>query len=528
MKPTSLWTIAAASALAVGLLATARPAAAKDCAELASAAVPQGKVTAATLVPAGAFSPPGRAAPPPGVQASGFKALPAFCRVQATLTPSSDSDIKVEVWLPATGWNGKFVGIGNGVWAGTISYFELGQPLSRGYAVAATDTGHVGTGLSADFAVGHPEKLTDFGYRAVHGMTVAAKDVIRAFYGDYPKLSYWNSCSTGGRQGLMEAYRFPQDYDAISAMAPANPMTDLMTQSLWTGYQAVRAPGAGLNGAKLNALHKAYLAQCDEVDGLKDGIASAPRSCRFDPVAAQCKGADATDCLTADQVQTMRAIYAGVLDPKTGKPILAGFPPGSELQLAALISGPEPFPVATTYMRMLVFADQKGWDFRTFDYVADTAKARAYGAQTLDVQPAGLKPFFARGGKLLLSHGWTDGLIPANNTIGFYEKLSGGLPARQAQNQLRLFMVPGMNHCSGGEGPSSIDTIAALDQWATGNKAPDRLVAVRPAGGPPGQPPQAPMSRPLCPYPAVARYKGQGPTDKEDSFACAAAPAAKG
>ncbi len=522
--------MAGATVSAASLLAMAGPAAAKDCAQLAGAALPQGKVTAATLVPAGAFQlAPTAGGPPPGVAASGFKTLPAFCRIQATLTPTPDSDIKVEVWMPASGWNGKFVGIGNGVWAGSISYFQLGEPLSRGYAVAATDTGHVGNGLSADFAVGHPEKLTDFGYRGVHDMTVAAKAAIRDFYGDGPKLSLWNSCSTGGRQGLMEAYRFPEDYDAISAMAPANPMTDLMTQSLWTGFQAVRAPGAGLSAPKLAALHKAYVAQCDPVDGLADGIVSAPRACRFDPVVAQCKAGDASDCLTPDQVQTMRAIYGGVVDPKTGKQLLPGFPAGSELQLAVLISAPEPFPVATSYMRLLVFGGQPGWDFRKFDYAADTARARAFAASTLDAPANGLGPFFARGGKLLLSHGWTDGLIPANNTIAYYAQLSDHLPAKRVQEQLRLFMVPGMNHCSGGEGPSSIDTLAAIDSWASSGAAPDRLLATR-LPAPPGAPgpQQPPMTRPLCAYPAVAKYKGESPTDQAESFACAAPNPSKG
>jgi hypothetical protein len=522
----------AGTALA-GWLATAAPAAAKDCAQLAGQALPQGKVTAATLVPAGEFKlAPTAGGPPPGVAAAGFKTLPAFCRIEATLTPSPDSDIKVEVWMPATGWNGKFVGIGNGVWAGTISYFELGGPLSRGYAVGATDTGHTGNGLTADWAVGHPEKLTDFGYRAVHVMTVAAKASIREFYGEAPKLSYWNSCSTGGRQGLMEAFRYPEDYDAISAMAPANPMTDLMTQSLWTGYQVVRAPGAALTAAKLAVAHKAYIDKCDETDGLKDGIVSAPQACSFDPGVVQCKAGDAADCLTADQVQTLRAIYAGPVDPKTGKPVLRGYPAGSELQLVVMVSSPEPFPVATSYMRMLVFGDQKGWDFRKFDYGADTAKARAYAEKTLDVSPTGLGPFFARGGKLLLSHGWTDGLIPASNTVAFYETLSKSMSAKQKSDQLRLFMVPGMNHCSGGEGPSTIDTLGTIDQWATTGSAPDRVIARRTAssaGGPgPQPPPQPPMTRPLCPYPQVARYKGQGPTDQADSFACTAPPAAKG
>ena len=506
----------AAGASLTGLLLAASPAAAKDCGELVGAALPEGKVISATLVAAGGFQPPASPfGPPPGVAGSGFKSLPAFCRIQANLTPTPDSDIKVEVWLPAEGWNGKLVGIGNGVWAGSISYFELGAPLARGYAVTANDTGHVGNGLTADFAVGHPEKLTDFGYRAVHDMTVAAKAALRDYYGDGPKASFWNSCSTGGRQGLMEAYRYPDDYDAISAMAPANPMTDLMTQSLWTGFQAVRAPGAGLSTAKLQALHKAYLAQCDGRDGLTDGIASAPRACRFDPAVIQCKGADAPDCLTAEQVGSMRAIYGGVRD-KAGRQVLPGFPPGSEIQLSLLTSGAEPFPVANSYMKQLVFAGEPGWSFRDFDYGADTLRARTYGAAILDVPPTGLGRFFARGGKLLLSHGWTDGLIPANNTIAFYQALSRGLPAKQAQSQLRLFMVPGMNHCSGGEGPSSIDTLGAIDQWASGGPAPDRLIARRlPA------PDRPPMSRPLCPFPLVSRYKGSGSTDDEQNFVCA-------
>ena len=517
------WMAAAGALVAAGGVAAASPASAKDCAELAGAALPQGKITAATLVPAGGFQPPPSPfGPPPGVAASGFKGLPAFCRIQATLTPTPDSDIKVEVWLPVASWNGKLVGIGNGVWAGSISYFQLGEPLSRGYAVAATDTGHTGTGISADFAVGHPEKLTDFGYRAVHDMTVAAKTAIRDFYGDGPKMSFWNSCSTGGRQGLMEAYRYPDDYDAISAMAPANPMTDLMTQSLWTGFQAVREPGAGLTPAKLQALHKAYVSQCDAGDGLADGIISQPRACRFDPAVVQCKGADAPDCLTALQVGTMRAIYGGVRD-KAGKQILPGFPPGSELQLAALISAPEPFPVATTYMKMLVFGGVPNWSFRSFDYGSDTLKARAYGASILDVPPTGLGPFFARGGKLLLSHGWTDGLIPANNSVRFYEQLSSRLPSGQARKQLRLFMVPGMNHCSGGEGASAIDTLGAIDQWASGGAAPERLIASRPPG-----PRQSPLSRPLCAYPAVSRYDGHGPADQADSFICGPPASTKG
>ncbi len=205
---------------------------------------------------AGRFPAAGRFRPPPGIANSSYKNLPAFCRVQVTLTPTSDSDIKVEVWLPASGWNGKLVGIGNGVWAGSISYSEMAPTLAQGYAVVATDTGHKGTGLTAEWAVGHPEKLVDFGHRAIHLMTVTAKAAITGFYGSGPKYSLWNSCSTGGRQGLILAARYPGDYDAISSKAPANPMTDLMTQSMWAGFQPRRTPASALSPALLGIAHK--------------------------------------------------------------------------------------------------------------------------------------------------------------------------------------------------------------------------------------------------------------------------------
>jgi hypothetical protein len=488
-------------------------------------ALPGGKVTAATVVAPGAFQQPAApGGPPPGVGGGAYRDLPEFCRVQATLTPSRDSDIKVEVWLPTSGWNRKFVGIGNGIWAGQLSYSQLGDPLKRGYAVATTDTGHTGNGLSGEFAVGHPEKLVDFGYRAVHEMVVTAKRAIEAYYGNAPQKSYWNSCSTGGRQGLMAAYRYPTDFDAISAMAPANPMTDLMTQSMWAGWQPQRKPGAALSMPKLAALHGAVVKQCDKLDGLEDGLVGRPDACDFDPAVIQCTGADGDQCLTPTQVETMRAIYDGI--PMTaGGTLLPGWPYGAEMQLGLLMSGTQPFPVAYTYFSLLVFGDQEGWDWKTFDFQRDTLLGREYGASVLDVPSHGFTRFFARGGKLLLSHGWNDGLIPATNTLAFHDELLQSLPAAQAQQQLRLFMVPGMDHCGGGEGPSVFDTLGAIDEWATSGTPPERIVATRPtaAGGPPGAPagpPRAPMSRPLCPYPLVAEYDGSGSTADAANFQC--------
>jgi feruloyl esterase len=502
---------------ALSAMAFASPAAGKDCASLASLKV-DGKVTSATLVPAGAFKQPAGPGAPPGVGGGSYRDMPAFCRVQATLTPSKDSDIKVEVWLPATGWNGKFVAVGNGIWAGQLSYSAMADPLKQGYAVATTDTGHSGSGLDAKWAVGHPEKLVDFGYRAVHGMVVAGKQAIAAFYGSKPQRSYWSSCSTGGRQGLMEARRFPDDFDAISAMAPANPMTGLMVQSMWAGWQPKHAPGAALTQQALAMVHAAAVKACDKNDGLEDGLIEDANHCGFDPASLQCKPGETAACLAAPQVDALKAIYGGVRDAQ-GKTIMPGWPVGSEMQLALLLGGNEPFPVATSYFRDLVYAGQPGWDWKVPDYGKELTDARNYGADMLDVTPASLRPFFARGGRLLLSHGWTDGLIPANNTVLFYSNLLGAIPQSE-HGQFRLFMVPGMDHCGGGDGASTFDTIGAIDDWATTGKAPERIVATRTPSPNPNAPKLPPISRPLCPYPLIAKYDGSGDVNSEKSFVC--------
>lgn len=440
-----------------------------------------------------------------------------------TLTPGSDSDIKSEVWLPLDGWNGKYVGIGNGIWAGSISYAEMGRSLSRNYATAATDTGHVGSGMTAEWAIGHPEKLIDFGHRAVHVTTVAAKAAVTAFYGRGPERSYWNSCSTGGRQGLMAAHRYPEDFDAISAMAPANPMTDLMTQSMWQGWQAQRF-GVQLGPQQLGMVHSAVIAQCDAQDGVTDGIVGNPLQCNFNPSSLQCTAGQTEGCLSSGQVLAVQNIYGGTR-AADGTHLLPGWPRGSEGQMVALTMGEEPFPVAMSFFRDLAYAGRDGWDWQTTDYRNYMDDARSFGADILNVPSDGLSGFFARGGKLLMSHGWADGLIPATNTLAFYHSMYNALPTGVAQNQTRLFMAPGMDHCSGGDGPSDFDTLGTIDAWATTGMAPNRIIATRPVqasagfGGPP-LPPRAPMERPLCPYPTVAKYDGKGDTAVASSFTC--------
>ncbi len=503
------------STAVICLVLFALPAAAATCESLTSLELPDGKITSASLVAAGQFTPPMGGGPlmggPGGLAV--FKNAPAFCRVTATLTPTPDSDIKIEVWMPSENWNGKLVGIGNGVWAGSIGYSALAEPLSRGYATVATDTGHVGTGMDGKFAIGHREKLIDFGYRAVHEMTIKAKTILAAYYGKKERLSLWVSCSTGGRQGLMEAYRYPEDYDGISSMAPANPMVGLMIDTLWTGYAASKDDARRLTMANIMAANKAYIDQCDKTDGLKDGIVSDPEQCSFDPGIIQCKEGDQNDCLTAPQVAALRDIYAGTKNPRTGELIFAGFPPGSEQQLMALVGGNEPFPVATSYFRDIVFENPQ-WDFKSFDYDKDLTATFKAGSDILDVPSNGLSRFFQGGGKLLLSHGWADGLIPAPNTVAFYKSMTANMDLKKAADSVRLFMLPGMGHCGGGDAPSVVDMLSVIDKWADQGKAPESIIASRP-------PNQKPMTRPICPYPQIAKYKGTGDIDDAANFICA-------
>ena len=494
--------------LAVAPIGAARAA---DCAMLANLHLPDTTITLAQRVAPGAFEMPhtGRG---PGVPSAPFAKLPAFCRVAGTIKPTADSDIRFEVWMPETNWNRKFVGVGNGVWAGTISYFEMVAPLLRGYATAATDDGHQGSPLDAGFAAGHPEKLIDFGYRAPHEMTVVAKATIAAFYGNDPLRSLFASCSTGGRQALMEAYRYPRDYDGISSMAPANPMVALMVSSLWTGEATLKNKESYIPPAKFAFVHKAVVHACDALDGIRDGIINDPRRCHFDPARLQCKSGDSPDCLTAPQVAALRAIYAGPRNPRTGRQIFPGFEPGSESMFPIQTAGPLPFGAAETYLRDLVFKNPQ-WDFRTFDYDRGVVLAREVGSAVLDVPPSGLDGYFAQGRKLLLSHGWADGLIPSMSTVNFYTALAHRLGPQRADTAVRLFMVPGMGHCSGGDGPYVLDPISTIDRWVETGRAPERIIASNPPGAPP-------RTRPLCPYPQVARYRGQGSTDEAQNFEC--------
>lgn len=481
------------------------------CEKLATLTLPDTRITMAMPVAAGEFSPQGtqgkKDAPSPAV-----RNLPAFCRVAATLAPTSDSDIKIEVWMPASGWNGKFQGVGNGGWSGNISYPALGQAVSRGYAAASTDTGH--SGGSARFALGHPEKLIDFAYRSEHLMTVQAKAIIAAHYGSGPKLSYWVGCSSGGKQGLKEAQRFPDDYDGIVAGAPANYWTHLMFSGLWIAHATLKDPASHIPPSKFPLINKAALAACDAADGVTDGVLEDPTRCRFDPKELECKGEDGPNCLTAAQVEAARKIYAGAINPRTKKQIYPGLERGSELGWGPMAGGPQPFQITLDHFKFVVFKDPD-WDWKTLNFDSDVTKTDNLDDGTLSAIDPDLARFTRRGGKLILYHGWNDQLIAPQNAINYYKSVVAKLGAK-TEASVRLFMAPGMGHCGGGPGPNSFDSLVALEQWRENGKAPETIIASRRA--PDGR---VDRTRPLCPYPQVAKYKGSGSTDEAENFVCA-------
>lgn len=483
-----------------------------SCESLSHLALPRATVTLAQSIAQGAFTlPPGipfRGQPP------ALKNLPAFCRVAAVLKPSKDSDIKIEVWMPASGWNGRFLGMGNGGWAGQINYPGLIEGIAQGFATASTDTGHTGNGGDASFALGHPAKLIDLGYRSVHEMTVRAKAIVAAFYGSAARLSYWNGCSTGGKQGLTEAQRFPNDYNGISEGNPANYWTHLMFGAIWPAEVTLKDSASYIPPSKYPLLHRAALDACDALDGVVDGIINDPTRCHFDPKVLECKGAETALCLTAPQVEAARKIYAGPKDPRTGRQIFPGLEPGSELGWRVEAGGPEPMGIPLSYFQYVLFKDP-AWDFRSLNFDRDVALADRLDHRTLNAIDPHLQAFKARGGKLLMIHGWSDPLIAPLNSVNYYESVVAAMGGvQQTRTFARLFMVPGMMHCGGGPGPDAFDRLAVLEQWVERGVAPDQIVATHLTNG------RADMTRPLCPYPSVARWKGSGNTNDAANFVC--------
>jgi feruloyl esterase len=490
------------SAVLVGAnLGSPPPAAAASCESLRTLSLPHTTITLAQTISDGTFVPPG------AQTNASLTNLPSFCRIAASLSPTNDSDIRIEVWLPTENWNAKFQAVGNGGWAGSVSYAAMQRALQEGYATASTDTGH--TGANTRFAFGHPEKMIDFAYRAVHEMTVASKVIVAAFYGQAARLSYWTGCSTGGRQGLMAAQRYPEDFDGIIAGAPANYMTHLSASHIATGVAVLREPASSLTPRTYEVLNKAVVAACDARDGVKDGLLADPRACRFDPTTLLCRAGDSGECLTAPQAEAVKKVYAPTTKAN-GELIYPALQPGSELAWGPVTAGPTPFGISMWMFRYL--HDDENWDWRTFDLDRDTALANEKAGFTNALQ-TDLSAFKKRGGKLLLYHGWNDHLIAPENTVNYYSGVLSTMGGTQA-DWIRLFMAPGMQHCNGGPGPNQINWLAALERWREAGDAPDQIPAYRVTNN------RVDMTRPLCPYPQLAVYKGVGSTNDAANFVC--------
>jgi feruloyl esterase len=493
----------------------------RACEDLTKLDWPGTRVTLAQTVQPGAFVPPaaggnrgGGANQPPAV----YKTLPAFCRVAVTLTPTADSDIKSEIWLPATGWNGKFQVAGNGGWAGTIGYNNLAEALAKGYAAAGTDTGHGNDGTpAAAFAYQHPEKMLDFGYRALHETTLTGKNLIRTFYGTATKESIYEGCSTGGRMGMNAIQRYPMDFDGAIVGAMVNPMTRLHAGSMYNTIFAHKDEANYIPPTKYAMIHAAVVAACDATDGLKDGLIATPMACHWNAKALQCKGADAPTCLTAPQVAMVNTIYGGAKNPRTGEQVFPGWERGSEMGFS-VTAGPQPEGPAVGTWRYVVKQDPN-WDFKTLNYDSDIELSDRMGAAQIDAVATDLTPFFSHGGKLMMFHGWADPNVAPRNTVNYYTRVlqTMGGEAKVADS-IRLFMVPGMGHCGGGEGPNTFDRLGAMEQWLSSGKAPTQMVASHSTAG------KVDRTRPLCPYPQVAKYQGSGSIDDAANFACAAPP----
>jgi feruloyl esterase len=504
------------------------PAPGSACESLARLALPATTIASALSVAAGPMTMP--QGPPAQV--------PALCRVTGQIKPSPDSDVQFEVWMPASGWNGRFEGIGNGGFAGYLDLRALARAAAAGYAAGATDTGHRGTPTDASWALGHPEKVVDFGYRAIHEMTVVGKAIAAAFYARPVQRAYFHGCSNGGRQALMEAQRFPEDYDGIIAGAPANDFTHLLAQAVFNRQATEGDAAAYIPASKIPAIEAATVAQCDAKDGVEDGVVDDPRACVFRAASLLCKGGDSDACLTAPQVGALEKLYAG---PHGGVPVHPGLVAGGATGPGSWplwVTGPEAGKsligtFGTQFFRNMVF-ENPSWDFRTFALDRDTRVVDAKLARTLNSTDPDLSTFRRRGGKLILWHGWSDPAISPLNAIRYYESVQAKMGASQTDAFARLFMLPGVQHCDGGPGPTGFygagalkrdaghDVDLAIERWVEDGVAPAQIVAAK--FKTPGEPASGvAATRPLCPYPLVARYKGTGSKDEAGSFSCVGA-----
>ncbi|MBV9782964.1 MAG: tannase/feruloyl esterase family alpha/beta hydrolase [Acidisphaera sp.] len=525
------------SALLAGTALCASPAhASVACTDMTSLVIPNTTIDIAQAIPAGTYTPTGSGA---------IANLPAFCRVHGFVSPVPGSVIGFEVWMPDAGWNTKIEMFGNGGYSSSLDYSDMGAQLIRGYATLSTDTGHAySTDGDPDFAVGHPQAIIDWGHRAVHQSILKAKQVVHAFYGSRAAHAYFSGCSTGGHQALMEVQRYPTDFDGVIGGDPGNNRTHLNAGFLWE-YLVDHPFGDDndpiLPATKLPVLTHAVIAVCQAQNGARDGGLSSdnflndPRDCNFDPSILQCpNNVDAPDCLTTAQIQTAQAIYAGPHDPVDGTLIENGYEPGSEAAAEPGLNWSSYFqdfnglnePARTNFWKYWVF-DNPNWDWWTFNFDTDMKKTDNKLAGPINAMNPDISAFEDAGGKLIQYHGWADPVVPSLESINYYDRVLGQeggsihTPSilRQTQSFYRLFMVPGMGHCSGGPGPTSFAAPmqSALEQWVEQGTAPASIVGTSYLNNTPSE--GVAYTRPLCPYPQKPYYQGGDP-DAAASFVC--------
>ncbi len=518
-------------ALAALSLRAQPAAAATTCENLTMLSLPNTTITLAQPVAAGAFTPPpaparggaGGGAPAAAQAAPGrgrgpqFGDLPAFCRVQAALKPSSDSDIKMELWMPvAASWNGKLRGTGNGGLGGgaAVGAGALANGVRLGYATTGNNTGHEG---DSRYAIDHPEKIKDFGYRAAHEMTVAAKALIKAYYDKGPTYSVMAEGGGGTIAALSSAQRYPEDYDVIAVTGMSSYLTRHTFGQMWYWQSTHKDAASFIPPDKYAVLHEAALNRCDALDGLKDGIIGDVEHCKFDPGVIQCKGAEAPACLTSPQVDAARKIYAGPINSRTKQEIYSPMYPGSELGWGQLAGGDTPLGIPVEFFKYFVFKDPN-WDYKTrpVDFDTDTALADKPDIQPVNAVDPDLKKFFARGGKLLLVDGWADTAVPPKVAINYYKNVVSKTGAKAVKESMRFFMVPAMGHGPGTNGAENInfDALSVIESWKQTGKAPDQLIVDHYKNG------VQVGKRLVCQYPRVATYKGSGNTEDPASYTC--------
>jgi Tannase and feruloyl esterase len=433
-----------------------------------------------------------------------------YCVVTGVISP----EIRFEVRLPTSGWTGRYLQIGCGGLCGNLTihvdHADGCVPVTQHQIVlASTDMGHSGQG--GQWAQRNPAKRADFGYRGVHLTAVASRATITAYYGESPRYSYFSGCSDGGREALIEAQRYSEDFDGIAAGAPALNFT--VQNSFYHAWNALsnsdKSGKAILEAAQLPLLHAAVVKACDQLDGDKDGIIEDPRSCRFDPVVLQCaSGADGSDCLSAAQVETARKIYAGAHDANGTKLVMAGPMPGSELAWVGVFVPATPGgPIlsrtyASDSLRYLLYEQPlpAAWSLNDFQFTVETLQSLKMRG-LYDATNPDLSAFRKRGGKLLMWHGWSDQHISPINSIGYYEAVARRMGINTVQSFARLFLIPGLYHCSGGEGPIQFDVISALMDWVENDTAPEAL-QLSPEGTVQST---SSSARPVFPYPDKAR-----------------------